>query len=60
MLGAFGLVFFEEVVRALPFETVRSAQIAASVEHIITGALFIAVLRYQPFDRIQRKVRVST
>ncbi len=60
MLGAFGLVFFEEVVRALPFETVRSAQIAASVEHIITGVLFIAVLRYQPFDRIQRKVRAST
>ncbi len=57
--GAFGLIFFEEVVRAWPFETVRSAQIVASVEHIVTGLLFIAVLRFQPFDRIADRMKAS-
>ncbi len=57
--GTFGLIFFEEVVRTWPFETVRSAQIAASVEHIVTGLLFIAVLRYQPFDRIAERMKAT-
>ncbi len=57
VLGTLGLVFFEEVVRAWPFETVRSAQIAASVEHVVTGLLFIAVLRFRPFDRISEQLK---
>ena len=60
VLGTMGLILFEEIVRAWPFETVRSAQIAASVEHVLTGLLFIAVLRYQPFERFARRVRAST
>lgn len=59
VLGTLGLVLFEEIVRAWPFETVRSAQIAASVEHVLTGLLFIALLRYRPFERFTRRVRVS-
>lgn len=59
VLGTFGLVFFEEVVRAWPFETVRMAQIAASAEHIVTGLLFIAVLRFEPFDWIAKRVKAA-
>ena len=55
--GTVGLVFFEEIVRAWPFETVRSAQIAASVEHVLTGLVFIAVLRYQPFGAAAARLR---
>ena len=59
VLGTMGLIFFEEVVRAWPFETVRSAQIASSVEHIVTGLAFIAVLRFQPFDRLAKRMKSS-
>ncbi|MAY88250.1 MAG: hypothetical protein CML02_16225 [Pseudooceanicola sp.] len=55
ILGTMALVFFQEAVRMIPFETVRSAQIAASVEEVITGILFIIVLRWQPWDRLARK-----
>ncbi len=57
--GTFGLIFFEEIVRAWPFETVRSAQVAASAEHIVTGLLFIALLRFQPFDRISNRIKAA-
>lgn len=49
--GTFALVTLEEVVRAVPFETVRSAQIAASAEEILTGVIFVIILRWQPFAR---------
>ena len=50
--GTIVLVLFQEVVRGIPFETVRSAQIAASVEHMLTGAIFVMILRWQIFERI--------
>ncbi|MDE0657903.1 MAG: branched-chain amino acid ABC transporter permease [Acidimicrobiaceae bacterium] len=59
VLGTVGLVFFEEIVRAWPFETVRSAQIAAAVEHVVTGLVFIAVLRFQPFQAAATRLKVS-
>ena len=52
ILGTTALVMFQEVVRSIPFETVRSAQIAASVEHMLTGAIFVVILRWQVFERI--------
>jgi branched-chain amino acid transport system permease protein len=55
ILGTLALVLFEESVRSFHFETVRAAEIAASVEHIMTGAIFIMILRWQPFDRFSRK-----
>jgi branched-chain amino acid transport system permease protein len=57
--GTFGLILFEEVVRAWPFETVRSAQMAKSAEIVVTGVLFIAVLRFQPFDRITERMKAA-
>lgn len=57
VLGTLALVTFEEVVRAIPFETVRSAQVAASVEEIVTGLVFIAILRWQPFERMAERRR---
>tara|TARA_B110000114_G_C15058369_1_gene384287 strand:- start:299 stop:1225 length:927 start_codon:yes stop_codon:yes gene_type:complete len=55
ILGTLALVLFEEVVRSFHFETVRAAEIAASVEHIMTGLIFIMILRWQPFDRFTKK-----
>ncbi|MCO6381286.1 MAG: branched-chain amino acid ABC transporter permease [Vannielia sp.] len=55
ILGTLALVFFQEAVRMIPFETVRSAQIAASVEEVITGILFIIVLRWQPWEKLSRR-----
>ncbi|RAI01696.1 branched-chain amino acid ABC transporter permease [Acuticoccus sediminis] len=55
VLGTLALVTFEELVRAYPFETVRGAQVAASVEEVVTGLIFILILRWQPFDRAARQ-----
>ena len=55
VLGTLALVTFEELVRAFPFETVRAAQVAASVEEVLTGLIFILILRLQPFDRAARE-----
>lgn len=55
ILGTLALVLFEEMVRSFHFETVRAAETAASVEHIMTGAIFIMILRWQPFDRFAKK-----
>lgn len=55
ILGTLALVLFEEVVRSFHFETVRAAEIAASVEHMMTGAIFVMILRWQPFDRLAKK-----
>ena len=57
ILGTLALISFEEIVRAIPFETVRSAQIAASVEEIITGIVFIMILRWQPWDKLAQRRR---
>ena len=51
VLGTFGLVLFEELSRAVPFESVRAAQIAASAQHVLTGLLFIALLRWRSSGR---------
>lgn len=55
ILGTMGLILFQESVAAIPFESVRSAQIAASVEEVITGILFIIVLRMRPWERFSRR-----
>lgn len=59
IFGTLALILFEEVVRSFNFETVRSAEIAASVEHIMTGIIFIMILRWQPFDRFTKKGAVQ-
>lgn len=55
VLGTLALVTFEEVVRSMNFETVRAAEIAASSEEILTGVIFIMILRWQPFEKFGRK-----
>ncbi|GAB4296744.1 MAG: branched-chain amino acid ABC transporter permease [Roseovarius sp.] len=55
ILGTVALVTLQEVVRAIPFETVRAAQIAASVENVLTGIVFIIILRWQPFEAMFRR-----
>ncbi|WP_227421562.1 branched-chain amino acid ABC transporter permease [Pacificispira spongiicola] len=55
IIGTMALVFFQELVRMIPFESVRSAQIAASVEEVLTGVLFIIVLRWQPWEKMKRR-----
>lgn len=55
ILGTLALILFEETVRSFNFETVRAAEIAASIEHIMTGAIFIMILRWQPFARFTKK-----
>ncbi|MFV0382990.1 branched-chain amino acid ABC transporter permease [Paracoccus sp. (in: a-proteobacteria)] len=49
ILGTMALVGFQELIRAWPFGTVRAAEIAAAAEDIVTGILFVLVLRLQPF-----------
>ncbi|AGI71044.1 putative branched-chain-amino-acid ABC-transporter permease component [Octadecabacter arcticus 238] len=55
ILGAMALVLFQEIVGAIPFETVRAAQIASSVEEIVTGILFIIVLRLRPWEKLAKR-----
>ncbi len=54
-LGTMALVGFQEVVRAIPFESVRAAEIAAAGEDIVTGILFILILRWQPFEAMVKR-----
>ncbi|SDP75789.1 branched-chain amino acid ABC transporter permease [Desulforhopalus singaporensis] len=56
MAGTFGLILLEEVITSLPFESVSAAQNAAAMNHVVTGLLFIAVLRWQPFEWISKKL----
>jgi branched-chain amino acid transport system permease protein len=47
-------------VRAIPFTTIRGAQIAASLEVVALGVLLIVFLRWQPFAKMtgsRRRVR---
>ena len=57
--GTMALVAFQELVRAIPFETVRAAEIAAAGEEILTGILFIVILRWQPFEALVRRKLAS-
>lgn len=57
ILGTLALVLFQEAVSAIPFETARATQIAGSVEQMMTGVLFILILRWQPFARFARRRR---
>lgn len=59
ILGTLALVLFQEIVAAIPFESVRAAQIAGAVEHMMTGVIFILILRLQPFERFARKRRTT-
>lgn len=55
IVGTMALVGFQEIIRAIPFESVRAAEIAASAEDIVTGVLFIVILRWQPFAALARR-----
>ncbi|MCR8726486.1 branched-chain amino acid ABC transporter permease [Frigidibacter sp. ROC022] len=55
VLGTLALVGFQEIVRAIPYESVRTAQLAKSVEVMLTGVIFILVLRWQPFEALGRR-----
>jgi len=55
ILGAMALVLFQEVVKGFPFETVRAAQLASSGEEIVTGILFILVLRLRPWEKLAKR-----
>lgn len=63
VLGITIIVLFEELVRLVPYSTVRSAQIATSLRLSGLGLLLIVFLRYQPLirlgDRLKRR-RVSS
>ena len=55
MLGTMALIGLQELIRAIPFESVRAAEIAAAGEDIVTGILFIIILRWQPFEALVRR-----
>ncbi|WP_395015091.1 branched-chain amino acid ABC transporter permease [Dongia sp.] len=57
ILGTMLLILIQEGIRVYPFETVRGAQMASSAQEILTGILFIVILRWQPFQRLFRKER---
>ena len=57
LIGIFLVVLFEELVRAIPFSTIRGAQIAASLETVALGIMLIVFLRWQPFARLTRSRR---
>jgi branched-chain amino acid transport system permease protein len=45
------------LIRAIPFDTIRAAQIAASLETAALGVLLIVFLRWQPFAALTRAPR---
>lgn len=57
ILGTMALIFIQESIRVYPFESVRAAQIASSAQQVITGGLFIIILRLRPFERFASKGR---
>ncbi|MCB2104179.1 MAG: hypothetical protein KDE10_06345, partial [Rhodobacteraceae bacterium] len=59
VLVTMALVGFQELVRAIPFESVRAAEIAAAGEDIVTGVLFILILRWQPFEAMMKRRRAA-
>ena len=57
LIGITLVILFEELIRAIPFETIRAAQIAASLEVAALGVLLIVFLRWQPFAALTRTRR---
>lgn len=57
LIGIFLVVLFEELVRSIPFTTIRGAQIAASLETVALGIMLIVFLRWQPFAKLTRARR---
>lgn len=57
ILGTMALILIQEGIRVYPFETIQSAQIASAAQEVITGALFIMILRWQPFKRLGNRGR---
>jgi branched-chain amino acid transport system permease protein len=55
VLGTMALILIQEGIGVYPFETIRAAQIASSAQEIITGFLFIVILRWRPFERFMKK-----
>ncbi len=54
LIGITLVVVFEELVRAIPFTTIRAAQVAAELEVAALGLLLIVFLRWQPFAALTR------
>lgn len=57
LIGITLVVVFEELVRTIPFKTIRGAQIAAELEVAALGILLIVFLRWQPFAALTRATR---
>lgn len=57
LIGITLVIVFEELVRTIPFTTVRGAQIAADLEVAALGILLIVFLRWQPFAALTRATR---
>jgi len=56
--GMLVIVLFEEVVRRIPFNTLRSAQIASGLRITAFGLLLILFLRWEPFTRTRLSQRL--
>jgi len=57
LFGVVVILIFEELVRLIPFSTVRTAQIATSLRLSGLGLLLIVFLRWQPVERIGRTLQ---
>jgi branched-chain amino acid transport system permease protein len=57
--GTMALVGFQELIRAIPFESIRAAEIAAATEDVLTGLLFILILRWQPFEVLAKRKQTA-
>ena len=51
--GIVVIVLFEEIVRRVPFNTLRAAQIASGLRVAAFGLLLTIFLRWEPFTRMQ-------
>jgi branched-chain amino acid transport system permease protein len=54
LFGVVVILIFEELIRLIPFSTVRTAQIATSLRLSGLGLLLIVFLRWQPVERMGR------
>lgn len=60
LAGITFLIAFEELVRALPVESIRAAQIITDLRVALLGLLFIMFLRWRPLERIGSSRRQKT
>lgn len=60
VVGMAIIVAFEELVRAIPFSTLRAAQVAAALEGAMLGLLLIVFLRWQPLQHLWDRVEKRT